>query len=147
MTRSADFLKLHSADVPYRGDDDAKFRADIRRLTDWVGQPLSDAQSAVLRNVVLPGFIIVGYESERSQTTFATAVKSLVALRHVDPPTPWGVGPEHESLADEVVDQLEVATLITREEAMYLRRPRTSRAPRASNSPCARCCRSSPTTR
>jgi hypothetical protein len=26
--KTADFLKFKSADVPYRGDDDAKFRAD-----------------------------------------------------------------------------------------------------------------------
>jgi len=120
--KSADFLKLKSADVPYRGDDDAKFRADLRRMTEWIeSDGLDDSRSAVLRNVVVPAFIIVGFESERPGTTFHTAVKSLVALRHVDPPTPWGTGPEHESLADEVVDQLEVATLITSDEAKYLR--------------------------
>jgi hypothetical protein len=120
--RSADFLKLRSADVPYRGEDDAKFRADLRRMTEWIeSDGLDDSRSAVLRNVVIPAFIIVGFESERAGTTFHTAVKSLVALRHVDPPTPWGTGPEHESLADEVVDQLEAATLITPNEAKYLR--------------------------
>jgi hypothetical protein len=120
--KSADFLKLKSADVPYRGDDDAKFRADLRRMADWIeSDGLDDSRSAVLRNIVVPAFIIVGFESERPATTFHTAVRSLVALRHVDPPTPWGTGPEHESLADEVIDQLESATLITSEEARYLR--------------------------
>jgi hypothetical protein len=120
--KSADFLKLKSADVPYRGDDDAKFRADLRRMADWIASDgLDESRSAVLRNVVVPAFIIVGFESERPGTTFHTAVKSLVALRHVDPPTPWGTGPEHESLADEVIDQLEAATLITGDEAKYLR--------------------------
>jgi hypothetical protein len=120
--KSADFLKLKSADVPYRGDDDAKFRADLRRMTDWIKRDVPDqSQSAVLRNIVVPAFIIVGFESERPSTTFHTAVKSLVALRHVDPPTPWGTGPEHESLADEVIDQLEAATLVTGDEARYLR--------------------------
>jgi hypothetical protein len=120
--KCAEFLELRSADVPYRGDDDAKFRADIRRMTDWIEKDeLDDSRSAVLRNVIVPGFIIVGFESDRPGTTFHTAVKSLVALRHVDPPTPWGAGPEHESLADEVIDQLEVATLITSDEANYLR--------------------------
>jgi hypothetical protein len=119
----ADFLKLKSADVPYRGEDDPKFRADLRRMSDWIETDagLDDSREAILRNVVVPAFIIVGFESERPSTTFHTAVKSLVALRHVDPPTPWGTGPEHESLADEVVDQLESATLITPEEAKYLR--------------------------
>ncbi len=120
--KDADFLKLKSADVPYRGDDDAKFRADLRRMTEWIEKDgLTDSKSAVLRNVVVPAFIIVGYASERNGTTFHTAVKSLVALRHVDPPTPWGTGPEHESLADEVIDQLEIDTLITTDEASYLR--------------------------
>jgi hypothetical protein len=118
----ADFLKLKSADVPYRGDDDAKFRADLRRMNDWIDSgELDESKSAILRNVIVPAFIIVGFESERPGTTFHTAVKSLVALRHVDPPAPWGAGPEHESLADEVLDQLEAATLITPEEAKYLR--------------------------
>jgi len=120
--KEADFLKLKSADVPYRGDDDAKFRADIRRMTEWVEKgALSDSQSAVLRNLVVPAFLIVGYESLRNGTTFHTAVKSLVAMRHVDPPKPWGTGPEHESLADEVLDQFEVDSLITSDEASYLR--------------------------
>jgi hypothetical protein len=119
---TADFLKLKSANVPYRGDDDAKFRADLRRMSDWISsEGINDSKSAVLRNVVVPAFIIVGYESERPTTTFNTAVKSLVAVRHVDPPMPWGPGPEHEALADEVVDQLEAATLITPEEAKYFR--------------------------
>lgn len=120
--KDADFLKLKSADVPYRGEDDAKFRADLRRMTEWIEKDgLTESRSAILRNVVVPAFIIVGYESERAGTTFHTAVKSLVALRHVDPPTPWGTGPEHESLADEVLDQFEVDGLITSDEASYLR--------------------------
>lgn len=120
--KPAEFLKLKSADVPYRGDDDAKFRADLRRMNDWIESgELDDSSSAILRNMVVPAFIIVGFESERPGTTFHTAVKSLVALRHVDPPTPWGAGPEHESLADEVLDQLEASMLITPEEAKYLR--------------------------
>lgn len=120
--KSADFLKVKSADVPYRGDDDAKFRADLRRMNDWIeNDELDESRSAVLRNIVVPAFIVVGFESERPSTTFHTAVKSLVALRHVDPPTPWGPGPEHESLADEVLDQFEVAGLITPLEGAYLR--------------------------
>lgn len=120
--KDADFLKVKSADVPYRGEDDAKFRADLRRMTEWIEKDgRSDSKDAILRNLVVPAFIIVGYKSARNGTTFHTAVKSLVALRHVDPPTPWGTGPEHESLADEVLDQLEADGLITSDEASYLR--------------------------
>ena len=120
--KEVDFLKAKSADVPYRGEDDAKFRADIRRMTESVEKgTYTESQAAVLRNLVVPAFLIVGYESLRNGTTFHTAVKSLVAMRHVDPPTPWGTGPEHESLADEVLDQFEVDDLITADEASYLR--------------------------
>lgn len=120
--KEADFLKLKSADVPYRGEDDAKFRADIRRMTEWVEKDIhNESQHAILRNLIVPAFLIVGYESLRTGTTFHTAVKSLVAMRHVDPPTPWGTGPEHESLADEVLDQFEVDGLITADETSYLR--------------------------
>ena len=91
-------------------------------MMDWIASDdLDESKSAILRNIVVPAFIIVGFESERPGTTFHTAVRSLVALCHVDPPTPWGTGPEHESLADEVVDQLEAATLLTQDEAKYLR--------------------------
>lgn len=120
--KEADFLKLKSADVPYRGEDDAKFRADLRKMTEWVEKDIhNESQHAVLRNLIVPAFLIVGYESLRTGTTFHTAVKSLVAMRHVDPPTPWGTGPEHESLADEVLDQFEADELITADEASYLR--------------------------
>src|SRR5262249_3310249 len=52
-------------------------------------------------------------------TTFPTAVKSLVALRHVDPPKPWGEGPENESLADEVLDELFRRNLISEAQRNY----------------------------
>jgi hypothetical protein len=122
-SKSSD-VRFRSSDVPYRGDDDAKFRACLDRMSDWkLNGELDDSKSAILRNIVVPAFIIVGFESEseRRGTTFHTAVKSLVALRHVDPPTPWGTGPEHESLADEVLDQLEAGDLVTSDEAKYLR--------------------------
>ena len=78
-------------------------------MSDWIeSDSLDDSQSAVLRNIVVPAFIIVGFESERPATTFHTAVKSLVALHRVDPPKAWEPGTQHESLADEVLDQLEV---------------------------------------
>ena len=60
-----------------------------------------------LRCERMPALIIVGFRKHAGVTTgFPTAIKSLVALRHVDPPKPWGEGPENESLADEVLDEL-----------------------------------------
>ncbi|CAL76969.1 hypothetical protein BRADO3171 [Bradyrhizobium sp. ORS 278] len=43
----------------------------------------------------------------------------MVALRHVDPPKPWGEGPENESLADEVLDELHRRHLISSTERDY----------------------------
>ena len=59
----------------------------------------------------MPALILVGFRPNSTGTTgFPTAVKSLVALRHVDPPKPWGEGPANEALADEVLDELFRAT-------------------------------------
>jgi hypothetical protein len=73
-----------------------------------------------LRCERVPALIVVGFKKHSSgNTTFPTAVKSLVALRHVDPPKPWGEGPENESLADEVLDELYREGLISATERTY----------------------------
>ena len=67
-----------------------------------------------------PGIVLVGFRRHpKSSTGFPTAVKSLVALRHVDQPKPWGEGPENESLADEVLDELYRRDLISATERSY----------------------------
>ena len=43
----------------------------------------------------------------------------MVALRHVDPPKAWGEGPENESLADEVLDELYRQNLISETKRAY----------------------------
>jgi hypothetical protein len=64
--------------------------------------------------------ILVGFRPHAEGSTgFPTAVKSLVALRHVDPPKPWGEGPENESLADEVLDELYRRDLISETQRDY----------------------------
>ena len=64
--------------------------------------------------------ILVGFEPYHPETTgFPTAVKSIVALRHVDPPTPWGEGPENNSLANEVLDELHRRNLISDIQKAY----------------------------
>jgi hypothetical protein len=63
---------------------------------------------------------VVGFrEHGGSGTTFPTAVRSFVALRHVDRPLPWGAGPESEALADEVVDELARRELLSETEKAY----------------------------
>ena len=83
-------LDVRSADVPY-DDNEAKLRADIRKLNDAFDRgDLSEGQRIALRCERVPALILVGFRPHTSGATgFPTAVKSLVALRHVDPPKPW----------------------------------------------------------
>jgi hypothetical protein len=113
-------LGIRSADVPY-DDQDAKFRAHIRRLNEAFDRGERDKATVVaLRCERIPALILVGFRPHASGTTgFPTAVKSFVALRHVDPPKPWGEGPENESLADEVLDELYRRDLITATQRDY----------------------------
>lgn len=113
-------LGIHSADVPY-DDNDAKFRAHIRRLNDAFERGERDRETVVaLRCERIPALILLGFQPHVSGSTgFPTAVKSLVALRHVDPPKPWGEGPENESLADEVLDELHRRDLISETQRDY----------------------------
>lgn len=113
-------LGIHSADVPY-DDQDAKFRAHIKRLNEAFDRGERDKATVVaLRCERIPALILVGFRPHPSGTTgFPTAVKSLVALRHVDPPKPWGEGPENESLADEVLDELHRRDLISSTQRDY----------------------------
>lgn len=113
-------LSIRSADVPY-DEQDAKFRAHIRRLNEAFDRGERDKQTVVaLRCERMPALILVGFRPHAAGTTgFPTAVKSFVALRHVDPPKPWGEGPENESLADEVLDELYRRDLITSTQRDY----------------------------
>lgn len=113
-------LGVRSADVPY-DDQDAKFRAYIRRLNEAFDRGERERDTVVaLRCERIPALILVGFRPHPSGTTgFPTAVKSLVALRHVDPPKPWGEGPENESLADEVLDELYRRDLISSTQRDY----------------------------
>jgi hypothetical protein len=106
VTADHHLLKIRSADIPY-DDHENKLRAIYRKLNErFEAGPNGDDQIA-LRCERIPALILVGFRKHQSgNTCFPTAVKSMVALRHVDPPQPWGAGPENESLADEVLDEL-----------------------------------------
>jgi hypothetical protein len=113
-------LGINSPDVPY-DDNDAWFRAHIRRLNANFDRGDRDKETTLaLRCERIPALILVGFVPHGSGTTgFPTAVKSFVALRHVDPPKPWGDGPENESLADEVLDELHRRNLISLTQRDY----------------------------
>jgi hypothetical protein len=99
-------LKIRSADVPYE-EQENKLRAIYRKLNERLEAGPNGEEQIALRCERIPALILVGFRKHPSGNTgFPTAVKSMVALRHVDPPQPWGAGPENESLSDEVLDEL-----------------------------------------
>ena len=120
-----DLLELRSADVPY-GRDERKLRSHIRKLNEEVtaaGRPDEvDPDVAVkVRCEKVPALLLVGFEPHRGTGgDFGVAVKSLVALRHVDFPKPWGEATENEALADAVIDELDRRGLITTGKADWL---------------------------
>jgi hypothetical protein len=112
-------LDIRSADVPY-DDNEARLRAHIRKLNETLDRGADVNELVALRCERVPALILVGFRPYASgDTGFPTAVKSLVALRHVDPPKPWGEGPENESLADEVLDEMYRRDLISSTQRAY----------------------------
>ena len=119
ITAVHSLLKIRSADVPY-DDQEVKLRALYRQLNARFDAGPNGEEQIALRCERIPALILVGFRKHVSGSTgFATAVKSLVALRHVDPPKPWGEGPENESLADEVLDELYRQDLISATKRDY----------------------------
>ena len=120
-----DLLGIRSADVPYDRDA-SKMRAHVRKLNEAitaVGSPDQIEPDVAIRARCekVPALLLVGFESHGGTATdFGVAVKSLVALRHVDYPKPWGEATENESLADAVIDELERRSLITPGKAGWL---------------------------
>lgn len=112
-------LSIRSADVPY-DEADQKLRTHVRKLNEALDRGASAEELVALRCERIPALVLIGFRRHPSgSTTFPTAVKSLVALRHVDPPKPWGEGPENESLADEVLDELYRRGVISATERSY----------------------------
>jgi hypothetical protein len=113
-------LDVRSSDVPYE-ETDTKLRAHYKRLNDAFERRTETPEQAImLRCERMPALLLVGFEKNgTSSAGFPTAVRSLVALRHVDPPKPWGEGPANEALSDEVLDELRRRNLITASERDY----------------------------
>ncbi len=121
VTACHDILDIRSADVPYSRDDRA-LRSIIRSLNDAYTNGASVEQDEALRCETVPALLLVGFEPNPGSTsaTFATAVRSLVALRHVDPPKPWDEGAKMEAIADAVLEALTSDGLITPAEQSWL---------------------------
>jgi len=120
LTACHDILDIRSADVPYSRDDRA-LRSIIKSLNDAFTNGPTIEQAEALRCETVPALLLVGFEPNPGSTsTFATAVRSLVALRHVDAPKPWDQAAMMESIADAVLDGLADAGLITDAESSWL---------------------------
>jgi hypothetical protein len=118
ITGVHDILEGRSVDLAY-DTGDRQMRTVIRRLNDAFDRGSPD--TITMRCETVPCLFLVGFEPHHGGTEeFATAVKSLVALRHVDPPKPWGEGPEMESLADAALDELERRGVLTPERRQWM---------------------------
>ena len=112
-------LGIRSSDVPYE-ENETGLRWHYKKLNQAFESGPTGADLIALRCERIPALILVGFRPHASgKTGFPTAVKSMVALRHVDPPKPWGEGPENESLADEVLDEMYRRELISGTERAY----------------------------
>ncbi len=120
LTACHEILDIRSADVPYTRDDRA-LRSIIRSLNDAVAGGPSVEQAEMLRCETVPALLLVGFQPHPDSTaTFATAVRSLVALRHVEPPKPWNEAAKMGSIADTVLEALTAQGLLTDEEELWL---------------------------
>jgi hypothetical protein len=115
-----DNLGFRSVDAAYR-DLDNDSRKHYKNLNDAFDRKAETPEiSMMLRCERMPALLLVGFEKNGTSTAgFPTAVKSLVALRHVDHPKAWGDGPENEALADEVLDELHRRNLISPTERAF----------------------------
>jgi hypothetical protein len=119
ITAVHDLLGVRSPDVPY-DENESKLRSHIKKLNEAFDRGPTAGEATAIRCEQIPALILVGFRQRQSgDTAFPTAVRSLVALRHVDPPTPWGKGIEYESLADEVLDEWFRRNLISADELDY----------------------------
>jgi len=118
VTAVHDRLEVDSADVPYDVSD-TKIRGVIKRLNEAFDRGADAGQQIALRCETLPALILVGFRPHEPTATFPRAVRSFVALRHVEPPKAWGEGPENEALANEVLDEMHRRQIISATQRAY----------------------------
>lgn len=120
LTACHDILDIRSADVPYSRDDRG-LRSIIRSLNEVVTNGPTIEQAEALRCETIPALLLVGFEPHPGSTaTFATAVRSLVALRHVEPPKAWNEAAKMGSIADAVLEALTDQGLLRPDEELWL---------------------------
>lgn len=120
LTACHDILDIRSADVPYARDDRG-LRSIIKSLNEVVTNGPTMEQAEALRCETIPALLLVGFQPHPGSTaTFATAVRSLVALRHVEPPKAWNEAAKMGSIADAVLEALTDQGLLRPEEELWL---------------------------
>lgn len=120
LTACHDILDIRSADVPYARDDRG-LRSIIKSLNEVVTNGPTMEQAEALRCETIPALLLVGFQPHPGSTaTFATAVRSLVALRHVEPPKAWNEAAKMGSIADAVLEALTDQGLLRLEEELWL---------------------------
>ena len=115
-----DILGVRSSDVPYVRDD-RWLRSRVRSLNEAVNNGPTVEVAEALRCETIPALLLVGFEPHPgSAATFATAVRSLVALRHVEPPRAWNEAAKMGSIADAVLEALAEQELLSSDEELWL---------------------------
>ncbi len=102
---------------------DATLRSWIAEINKRIDLgTLTEEWEVAARAFIVPTLFIVGFEpaDPADMPPFHVAVQSLVALRHVDPPAPWGEAAEMEALADGVLDELERRRIVRRDQRRWL---------------------------
>ena len=96
-------------------------RSRVRSLNEAVNNGPTVEVAEALRCETIPALLLVGFEPHPgSAATFATAVRSLVALRHVEPPRAWNEAAKMGSIADAVLEALAEQGLLSSDEELWL---------------------------
>lgn len=103
--------------------DPRRSRSIVKEVADVVTLPqerISDADAARAHSLMVPARIIVAYEPDPgSDVDLLDVVDELVALIHLDRPTPWSPPSEANKRADIVLDELVQEGQLSRRQAEF----------------------------
>lgn len=121
VTAVHDILGLGNSVAAVATVTDRKLRARINELNDTLDRGPTTRDLEQARCESIPALVLIGFEPLDGDTaSFASALRSLVALRHVDAPKPWGEGAELEHLADEILAEMRDRGIITERKRQWL---------------------------
>lgn len=104
--------------------DDRMWRTMLGRdvtLSGKAAHDLTPGEQGRVRAMIVPCKLALRYEpDEGSELTFAQAVRFVVGLTHVEPPSAWDKASELDALAESVLDELVRSQRIHADEARYL---------------------------